>query len=155
MAESAALLVDKVLPHEPMSPCANGCSACRFLSGFCLPAKRKSWARRWVLSTARSQKRGRILFSLFLLPGLPSWFPVPKLNCEGLFDFRFKPFSAGWQPLACSMVPYARDTPSGVDAVMSQCTCSPDEAQRNPGKTLNRLPRIPSCQDCIRATSIP
>jgi hypothetical protein len=110
-------------------------------AGYCLPH--------------HCQKRGRILFSLFLLPGLPSWFPVPKLNCEGLFDFRFKPFSAGWQPLACSMVPYARDTPSGVDAVMSQCTCSPDEAQRNPGKTLNRLPRIPSCQDCIRATSIP
>ena len=41
----------------PVSPCANGCSACLTRSGFCLPAALRSWARCSASSTARLPKK--------------------------------------------------------------------------------------------------
>ena len=35
-----------------INPCANGCSVCRSLSGFYLPANPRLWARRWALFIA-------------------------------------------------------------------------------------------------------
>ena len=39
-----------------ISPCANGCSACRSRCAFCSPANLPSWARCWELSTALSPR---------------------------------------------------------------------------------------------------